>query len=223
MKPYILLGTARIPGSNSEMFLYQRDTEFSIRVGREELMTSRVHGSEDALGTLGVKGIGNRPGARILIGGLGMGFTLRAVLDAAAADADVVVAELVPEVITWNREILGGEAGHPLRDRRVRVVEGDVAAVMTREEMWDAILLDVDNGPRAVTSNNNSRLYVDEGIARAHRMLRRGGVLAVWSASEDEQFTRTLERAGFNVEQQRPRIRAGTRARGVIWIARKRT
>lgn len=221
MKPYILLGSAKIPGSDSEMFLYQRDTEFSIRVGREELMTSRVHGSEDALGAL-VKRISKRPAARILVGGLGMGFTLRAVLDAAGPDARVVVAELVPEVVTWNRDVLGSVAGHPLHDRRVELVEDDVAVIMTKGDGWDAVLLDVDNGPRAVTLKNNSRLYVDQGVARAYRMLRRGGILAVWSASEDEQFTRILERSGFGVEQQRPRIRAGTRARGVIWIATRR-
>jgi len=215
-----LLGKGPVPDSDGTMELLRRGTELVIRVGDRELMSNLVHGSEDALSDLACDRIGDRPEARILIGGLGMGFTLAAALKRVGPEAQVVVAELVPVVIQWHQDVLGEIAGFPLRDPRTVLYQGDVAAaIRENEDAWDAILLDVDNGPVGLTRSSNSWLYTWEGLEAAHAALRPGGVLGVWSAAPDRGFTRRVERAGFEVKPIEVRSRG---ARGgkvhVIWI-----
>jgi len=196
MKPWIELGRARAPGGG-ELTLHQRDREFVIRVDGTELMSSRLHGSEERLAEVGCP-----PGAaapRVLVGGLGMGFTLRAALDALPANARVVVAEISDAVVDWNRAALAPLAGAPLSDPRVTVHVGDVGDAM-RDERFDAILLDVDNSPHALTRPGNGALYSERGLAVARRALRPGGRLAVWSAVRAPAFERRLRRGGFAVE-----------------------
>lgn len=179
--------------------------------GGKSLMSSRMHGSEQALAALAFRRIDN-PNASVLVGGLGMGFTLRAALDLLPPDATVVVAELVPAVVEWNRGVLGPLAGHPLRDPRVRVDISDVADTLESSAgCFDAVLLDVDNGPDAFTAPANARLYNDRGLAAARRALKPGGVLAVWSAWEDRRFEQRLRYAGFvvHVERVRARLKKG--------------
>jgi spermidine synthase len=222
MIPRVLLGTALIPDTNHEMRLYQSGDLFSIKVpGRGELMNSRVHGSERALAELACHKLAGKPQSRLLIGGLGMGFTLAAALKALGPDAEVVVAELVPEVVAWNRTLVGAPAGHPLADRRAQVYVGDVADVILRPAArFDAILMDVDNGPEALVRRENDWLYGPSGLRATRAALRPGGVLAVWSASSDPAFTKCLERAGFSVRQHTVRPhRSGKGSRHVIWIA----
>lgn len=216
-----LLGRARVPGDDAELSLFRRGPEFSIRVNGRELMNSRVHGSEEALADLACARIADRPRARILIGGLGMGFTLAAALRRLGADCRVEVAELVPEVVAWNRGPLAHLAGHPLADGRVAVLEEDVAAILRgRRARFDAVLLDVDNGPDAFSSRGNAWLYAPAGLAAAFAALRPGGVLAVWSAVPAEAFARRLRRAGFGAEEIPVPARArGKGGRHTIWIA----
>lgn len=223
MIPWKLLDTAQVPGEGGEMRLYQRGSEFSIRVGVYELMNSRMYASEDALAEVVRELAGARPHVRVLIGGLGMGFTVTAVLRHAPARAEVVVAELVPEVVRWNRGPLAPLAGRPLDDPRVTVREADVARIIAAErEAYDAILLDVDNGPAALTTPGNSRLYSPAGLRAAFAALTRGGVLAVWSAGPHPSFTRRLKQAGFDAEEVRVRGRGSAGGpRHVIWIARR--
>jgi spermidine synthase len=222
MKPWLLLGSARIPGDGGEMRLYQRDTEFSIRIGSYELMNSRMHGSEDALASLVCDRL-SEPAPRILVGGLGMSFTLQAVLERCGPSASVVVSELVPEVVTWHRGPLSVVSRGAIEDPRVVIREEDVARVMRAERnAFDAILLDVDNGPAGLTSKQNDRLYESAGLAVAKASLRAGGMLAIWSAAPDERFTRRLKDAGFATEEVQVRGRDGKRGpRHVIWIATK--
>jgi spermidine synthase len=223
MLPWTLLGSATVPGDGGEMRLYRRGSEYSIRVGTYELMNSRVHGSEDALAWLVCARLGKRPKLTMLIGGLGMGFTLAGVLEGCEADSKVVVAELVPEVVTWNQGPLGAVSGNPLDDRRVTIKEADVAAVMKRaREKYDAILLDVDNGPAGLTSKANDWLYSAAGLRAAFAALRPNGILAVWSAGPDAAFTRRLQQAGFLSEEVPVRGRAANKgSRFLIWIARR--
>lgn len=221
MIPWEFLGTAPVPGSDKELRLYRRDREYSIRVGNAELMNSRVHGSEDALAELACARIAGRARPRVLIGGLGMGFTLAAALQRLGADAQVAVVELVPAVVTWNRGPLAELAGHPLEDARVTVHENDVAKVLKgARQVWDAILLDVDNGPEGLTRARNDWLYGAAGLNAAFDALRPAGVLAVWSAGPAPDFSDRLRRAGFEIEEVRVRAR-GARggARHTIWIA----
>jgi spermidine synthase len=220
MIPWTLLGTAHVPGDGGEMRLLQRGTEFSIRVGGYELMNSRVHGSEDALATL-VAGRLDCTKARILIGGLGMAFTLLAVLRETGEGSSVVVSELVPEVVAWHRGPLRAISGAALDDPRVSVREEDVAKVLREERGgFDAILLDVDNGPAGLTARKNDWLYSPAGLRAAHDALRAGGILAVWSAGPDSVFTRKLQHAGFRTEEVRVRGREGNRgSRFLIWLA----
>lgn len=217
-----LLGTARIPDTDTVMKLHRHADRFSISIpGRGELMNTRVHGSERALAGLAFERIGRRAGQRVLVGGLGVGFTLAAVLDHMQADGEAVVAELVREVVDWNRDYIGEPAGHPLQDPRCIVHVGDVAdLVKAPGRGFDAVLLDVDNGPEALIRIQNDWLYSPAGLQAARRALRPGGVLAVWSASDDRRFTRRLERAGFTVEREvvRPN-RAGKGPRHLIWLA----
>ncbi len=200
MIPWEILGKERAP-EGGELVLYHRNGEYSIRVGGRELMSSRAHGSEEELARAACAGLGR--GARVLIGGLGLGYTLRAALDALPGSTTVVVAELVPAVVTWNRGPLVPLAGRPLEDPRVELEPTDVGAVLRRAgPRWDAILLDVDNGPAALTRKANQALYGDTGLEVAKRALRAGGVLAVWSASPDKSFEKRLGKAGFKAESR---------------------
>lgn len=222
MIPWTLLDSSQVPGDGGEIRLYQRGSEYSIRVGSYELMNNRVHGSEDALASIVCERLRDRDAPRVLVGGLGMGFTLAGVLR--ECRGEVVVAELVPAVVKWNRGPLGAFAGNPLEDARVTVREGDVGAVIRAETAaFDAILLDVDNGPAGLTSPMNDRLYGPAGLRAAHQALRPHGLLAVWSAGPDPTFTRRLQQAGFASEEVRVRARgkAGG-SRFLIWIAQRR-
>jgi spermidine synthase len=217
MIPWSLLDTAVIPGDGGEMRLYQRGDEYSIRVGPYELMNSRVHASEDALAELVCPKLGARP--RVLIGGLGMGFTLGAVLQRVDAKAEVVVAELVPAVVRWHRGPLRVVSKDALDDPRVRIREEDVAQVI-RDGAYDAILLDVDNGPAGLTSKHNDRLYSVRGLRTAYDALKPQGILAVWSGGPDEAFVKRLKQTGFGVEEKIVRARGKKGgARYVIWLA----
>jgi len=223
MAKFETIGTASIPGKGSELRLLQRNDEFSIRIAGTpgELMNTRLHGSEDALAELACRRVADRPQARVLVGGLGMGFTLAAALKALGADAEVVVAELVPGVVEWNRGPLGTAAGNPLADPRTRVSVGDVGELLRREPGgFDAIMLDVDNGPEGLTRRENDWLYSPEGLATAQQALRPDGVLAVWSAGQDPAFTERLRRVGLLVETVTVRAqRPGKGARHCIWLA----
>ena len=223
MTPWILLDSAQLPGNDGELRLYQRNNEFSITVtGRGELMNSRVHGSEDALAENTCSRLVNHNTPRLLIGGLGMGFTLAAALRHLGEQAQVIVAELVPAVITWNKGVLGEHAGHPLRDARVTVNEQDVARMITgAEQSYDAILLDVDNGPEGLTRRENDWLYSLNGLNEAYAALRPGGVLAVWSAGPDKNFFQRLRKTGFEVEEIRVRAHGSKGARHTTWYARR--
>ena len=221
MIPWTLLDTATVPLDGGELRLLRRGAEFSIRAGTRELMNSRAHGSEEALAETACARIAARAQPRILIGGLGMGFTLRAALDALGADARVEVAELVPAVVAWNRGPLADLSGRGLEDPRVSILETDVAdPVRCARSAYDAILLDADNGPEALSRAANDRLYDLAGLSAARTALRPGGVLAVWSAGPDANFARRLRTAGFAVEEVRVRAR-GARggARHIVWIA----
>ena len=221
MIPWTLLDSAQVPGGGGEIRLYQRGSEYSIRVGSYELMNNRVHGSEDALASIACERLRDRDAPRVLVGGLGMGFTLAGVLKDLGPRGEVVVAELVPAVIAWNRGPLGAFAGNPLADPRVTVREGDVGQVIRSEKAaFDAILLDIDNGPAGLTSSMNDQLYGAAGLRAAHAALRPRGILAVWSAGPDPAFTRRLQQAGFEAEQVRVRGRgAAGGSRFLIWIA----
>jgi spermidine synthase len=222
MTPWTLLENASIPGDGGELRLYQRGKEFSITlVGRGELMSSRVHGSEEALGQLTCARVAHRAQPRVLIGGLGMGFTLAAALKALGPKAEVVVAELVPEVVQWNRDLLGEPAGHPLRDARITVRIGDIGRILRKERRaFDAIALDVDNGPEGLMRKANDWLYSSAGLAAAFDALRPQGVLGVWSAGPDAGFSDRLRRMGCAVEEVVVRARGpGKGARHTIWLA----
>jgi spermidine synthase len=223
MLPWTLLDHAPLPGSADEIKLYKRGTEYSIRVANYELMNSRVHGSEEALAELAWEKIAGRPRPRILIGGLGLGYTLAAVLRLLGPKGEAVVAELVPAVIAWNRGPLGPLAGNPLRDSRVKIREADVADVIREEPGgFDAILLDVDTAPRALTAESNGRLYTAEGIRTTHAALRPNGVLGIWSGGADPAFLKRLERARFRVSEVRARARTEHGgARYLIWLAQR--
>jgi spermidine synthase len=223
MNPWVLLDSATVPGNGGELRLYQRADEFSIKiVGRSELMNSRVHGSETALAEHTCDRLAGCKKPRLLIGGLGMGFTLAAVLRHVGDQAQVLVAELVPAVVAWNRGPLGEPAGHPLQDPRVSVRDGDVARIlMTEQQAYDAILLDVDNGPEGLTRKENDWLYSMNGLNAAYAALRPQGVLAVWSTSPDLEFSKRLRKAGFEVDEVRVRAHGSKGARHIIWLARR--
>ena len=221
MIPRNLLGTAIIPDTDVQLQLYQSGELFSIKIpGRGDLMNSRVHGSEKALAKLACENLRHNANARLLIGGLGMGFTLAAALKMIGPAAEVVVAELVPEVVTWNRTLIGAPAGDPLADQRSRVFIGDVADLIRQEPAgFDAILMDVDNGPEALVRRENNWLYSTAGLKATRAALRPRGVLAVWSASPDRPFNKRLQQAGFAVREHTVRPhRAGKGPRHHIWI-----
>ncbi len=219
MLPWVLIDSAKIPGGG-ELRLKRRGGEFSIMLGDNELMNSRLSGSEEALAALSVAQIAHCPAPRLLIGGLGMGFTLRAALAALGGPASVEVAELVPAVVAWARGPMAEVFRGSLRDARVKIREGDVGAMIRSSAgAYDAILLDVDNGPDGLTRKANDGLYDPAGLADARKALRPGGVLAVWSSGPDEAFTKRLRKAGFEVAENS--VRAGRKrgARHMIWIA----
>ena len=226
MKRFVLLDTAPIPDNGGALCLFEYGEDFVIKFegGRgNQLMNTRMHGSEDALAEIPCKRVAGRPQVRVLIGGLGMGFTLASALRHLGKDAEVQVAELVPGVIEWNHGPLGEKSGYPLRDPRARVLNDDVAAILKAGPgAFDAIMLDVDNGPEGLTQKSNSWLYSMEGLRTCAKALRKGGVLAVWSASADRQFSERLSRAGFNAEELQVFAHGDRGPRHRIWIAGKR-
>jgi len=221
MIPWVQLGAAIVPGDGGELRLMRRGQEFSIMAGSIELMNSRLSGSEEALAGETIARLGGRPAPRLLIGGLGMGFTLRAALAVLGPDAKVVVAELVPEVAAWARGPMAFLHGDSLTDPRVTLVEGDVAAVIAGHgDGFDAILLDVDNGPSALAHTKNNRLYSPTGVRRCSEALRPGGVLAVWSAGHDTGYVATLKSAGFKqVEARTVGNHKGAGVKHVLFLA----
>ena len=224
MIPRILLGTANIPNNGGELRLTQHENDFSIHLKgvRGELMNSRMHCSELALAELGCAHIKGAEKSKVLVGGLGMGFTLAAALKATSISSQVVVAELVPEVIEWNKGPLGECAGRPLDDNRVQVHLGDVAELFkTKQAAYDAVLLDVDNGPEGFTQAGNHDLYSIESLQAIRQTLHPGGVLAIWSAWHDPKFTLQLKKAGFKVKAKTVRAHKGKGSRHTIYLARK--
>jgi spermidine synthase len=202
----------------TKFVLARHGDEWIVRVGERVLMSSRMHASEEALAEYAIE---RAPGASaVLVGGLGLGFTLRAVLDRVSADVKVTVAELVPDLVRWNRAHVGALANHPLDDPRCTVVVGDVFDAIRRlPRQFDVILLDVDNGPVALSSARNQRLYSERGVRTCHCALRPRGVLAVWSAGPNARFARRLAGAGFDVEVVRVAARNGSRAHHVLFLA----
>lgn len=222
MKNLDLIGQA-FSGDDTTLKLVRRGNEYIILANGKSLMSSRMHGSEEALATFGCRRARTLEEPCVLIGGLGMGFTLRATLDLLPREATVVVAELVPAVVEWNRGPLAELAGEPLKDRRVRVEIEDVAVTLaSRAGQFDAVLLDVDNGPAAFSGSNNDGLYDDRGIAVAYAALKMEGVLAVWSAREDRKFEQRLRHGRFEVEVERVRGRLKKGGpRHTIFLGRK--
>ncbi len=220
MKPRELIGTAMVPGGD-ELRLFRRGDDFMIALDRNELMSSRMSGSEEALAVMACKRLREDTAPHLLIGGYGMGFTLRAALAMLAPDARVTVAELVPEIIDWARGPMAALAAGCLDDPRVDLIAGDVAGVIGgMTGCYDAILLDVDNGPDGLTRTANDRLYSMVGLVRAKAALKPGGILAIWSAAPDAAFARRLHEAGFNVEEVTVRARTnGKGPRHTIWFA----
>jgi spermidine synthase len=217
--PWRELDRAVVPEGEAPLVLVQRGSEFVIRLGARALMGSQAHGSEEALAEIVCGRIAHRPGARVLVGGLGMGFTLAAALARLQPDARLVVAELIPAVVTWNRGPLADLASRPLEDPRVAVIEDDVAGTMRDPASYDAIILDVDNGPNGLTRDANDRLYSRGGLERAFTSLRDSGVLGVWSVAPDRGFSRRLGAVGFVVEEQVVRARRTRGGRHTLWVA----
>ena len=220
MIPWLQLDSAKVPGGREELRLKRRGGEFSIMLGANELMNSRLSGSEEALARLSCARISGRRQPAMLIGGLGMGFTLRAALAELGRDATLVVAELVPAVVAWARGPMAGLFAGSLDDPRVEIREADVVDVIrSGKGVYDAILLDVDNGPDGLSRSANDRLYDMKGLAAARAALTSGGVLAVWSAHPDSGFAARLKKSGFDVEEVNTRARGKRGARHVIWLA----
>jgi spermidine synthase len=222
-----LLGTAQVPGGE-ELSLYSHGRDFMIVLQRNELMSTRMRGSEEALATMTLQKLedsrlAGRPDPRLLIGGYGMGFTLRAALANLGPKAHVTVAELVPEIVEWARGPMAELTAGCLDDRRVLLCPGDVAdAIMEANAAYDAILLDVDNGPDGLVRDENDRIYSRSGLQAAKRALAPGGILAVWSAASDKAFAGRLQRAGFAVEEVQVSARGnGKGPKHVIWFAKK--
>ena len=217
MQPRELISTAQVPGGE-ELRLFQRGGDYMIMLGGNELMSSRQSGSEEALALMTIERLRANKAPHLLVGGYGMGFTLRAALGALGPPARVDVAELVPEIIEWARGPMAALAAGCLDDPRVRIIIGDVADSIGAAR-YDAILLDVDNGPDGLVRAENDRLYSSRGLAAAKAALKPGGVLAIWSAWPDASFTRRLKHAGFHVEETQVRARLNKGARHVIWFA----
>jgi len=225
MRHWTLLGEAPVPDTDQSLRLFRGKDDFYIKIsggnsGNQELMNSRRHGSEDALGTLPCARLRQPEAARVLIGGLGMGFTLAAALNAVGPRAEVTVAELIPEVVDWNRGPLGEPSGFPLNDPRTRIHIGDVVKLLKRKSaFFDVIALDVDNGPEGLTSQNNNWLYSTPGIFAAQNALKPHGILAYWSAGPDQAFHDRLRRCGFMVDEIAVRAHGKKGARHIIWLA----
>ncbi len=223
MNPWVALGKSKIPNSDKELTLLQRDDEFAIRISGVpgDLMNSRMHNSEEALAELACTRLTTHTDAQVLVGGLGMGFTLAAALKTVQRSARVTVAELIPAVVDWNQGPLGECARMPLKDSRTRIHIGDVAELIKKSrQKFDAILLDVDNGPEGLTHPQNDWLYGPAGLNAAKKALRPGGILAVWSVASDPLFSRRLQQAGYQVKEAHPRARGrGKGARHCIWLA----
>lgn len=223
MIPWEDLDRARAPGGG-ELTLHQRGDEYCIRVDNVELMSSKLYGSEQRLAEVAYEALGHRPGVRVLVGGLGMGFTLRAALDGLPPQGKVTVAEISPAVVGWNRKILAELAGFPLEDPRVTVDVEDVAVVIAKRR-WDAILLDVDNGPAGMTRDANDELYGSEGLELIRQNLRPGGVLCVWSVGPDRRFEERLRKAGYRCKALEVPARQGKKKGGsmhTIFMAQPR-
>ena len=224
MNRWITIESTTIPGSDTELTLSQCKDDFAIRISGVpgDLMNSRRHHSEDALAEFACTRLSTIENAQILIGGLGMGYTLAAVLKTVGVSAEVLVAELVPAVVEWNRGVLGRCAGRPLEDGRARVHVGDVADLLKqRADKFDAILLDVDNGPEPMTHSDNEWLYSLAGLKRIYKKLRPKGIVVIWSAKANEAFTRRLKKIGFNVQLRTVRARPGKGSRHTIFVAQK--
>jgi spermidine synthase len=222
MKHWEHLGDAPIPGNSQSLSLYRGKDDFFIKIssGGGELMSTRKHGSEDALGALPCRRLKNKDSARVLIGGLGMGFTLAAVLKEVGPNAEATVAELIPEVVEWNRGPLGEFSGFPLEDPRTQVYVGDVAKLLrSKRGHFDVIALDVDNGPEGLTKSSNDWLYSTPGIIAAQEALKTDGILAYWSAGPDQAFQDRLRRSGFFVEDVTVFAHGKKGARHTIWLA----
>jgi spermidine synthase len=220
MKPTERLAKARTPDGN-DLELLRHDGAYFIRVGGIELMSTRRHLSEDRLAEVACEPLAGTAGARVLIGGLGLGFTLRAALSALGPDAEVVVAELVAEVIAWNSRAGYGISADAMEDPRTRIVHDDVSAVLEANEGgFDAIMLDTDNGPDGMLISENGRLYAAKGVARTVAALKPGGVIVYWSVGDDSRFVDLLQRSGLRVEAERVRAHATVRTTHVLYIAR---
>lgn len=228
MEPWVDLSKSKIPNSDKELTLSQRGDEFAIRITGVpgDLMNSRMHNSEEALAELACTRLKTQTdaqaNAQILVGGLGMGFTLAAALKAVPPSARVTVAELIPAVVDWNWGPLGECAGLPLKDSRTRIHIGDVGELIVEpSESFDAILLDVDNGPEAMTHSDNEWLYSLKGLKAIHQSLRPEGIAAFWSARDDQLFTIRLKKSGFKVQTRTVRARPGKGSRHTIFLAHK--
>ncbi|HSS77652.1 MAG TPA: hypothetical protein VLV54_13015 [Thermoanaerobaculia bacterium] len=220
MKPTETLARETTP-EGDELVLSRRDGTYALSVGGQELMTSRVHGSEEALARLACDAITEKKTPRVLVGGLGFGYTLRAALDRLPRGAAVVVCEVFASLLGWNRGLLADLAGRPLEDRRVTAVRADVRTLLDGRESFDAILLDVDNGPQAFTLRSNDSLYTVEGLARLSRSLAPRGVLAVWSSSASPEFQRRLRKAGFEARTESVPARPGGKRQDTIFFGRR--
>ena len=221
MIPWLQIDTARVPGTEIDLRLMRRGDDFSMMLGQNELMSSRLSGSEEALATLACRRIAAVKRPSLLIGGLGMGFTLRAALAVLGPDARIMVAELVPAVIAWAKGPMAGLFGACLEDPRTSIRQADVIEIIqAHAAAFDAVLLDVDNGPEGLIRKANDALYDLKGLQAIRRALRPGGVLAVWSSGPNASFTKRLRDAGFGVDEVAVRAtgkRSG--ARHVIWFA----
>jgi len=224
MIPWKQIDTTGVPGSDVELRLMQRGNEFSMKLGQNELMSSRLSGSEEALATLACRRLEAVRAPHLLIGGLGMGFTLRAALAVLGPKARITVAELLPAVIAWARGPMAGIFGDSLDDARAKILSADVIEVIaSKPGAFDAILLDVDNGPEGLIRKANDALYDAKGLRAIHRALKPGGVLAVWSSGPHPAFSKRLRDAGFEVNEVA--VRATTRrggARHLIWFATRK-
>lgn len=226
MIPWILIEKVSLPtpnpGQELELSLLQREREFSIQIGHLELMNSREHGSEDALAELALARMPLSERPQVLIGGLGLGFTLAAALRVGPPQTQIEVAELLPAVVRWNQGPLGHLADHPLRSPRASVIEADVSKlVKARQQAYDAILLDIDNGPSPITLYSNGWLYSPKGLLVLFAALKPGGILGIWSAGPEAGFSRALEKAGFIVEEKRVKSRGTKGSNHVIWLAQR--
>jgi spermidine synthase len=224
MDPWIKIASTTVPGSDTELTLSQRCDDFAIRISGlpGDLMNSRTHHSEEALAEFACARLSTTENARLLIGGLGMGFTLAAALRTVPGSAEVIVAELIPDVVEWNRGPLGQCAGLPVEDDRTRVHLGDVADLLKHQaKKFDAILLDVDNGPEAMTASANGWLYTRGGLKTIYEKLRPEGIVAIWSVRSDHLFTGRLKKTGFKVQTHTVRARPGKGSRHTVFVAQK--